>query len=497
MAHAAECSASPSPKASNAGRCEGNLLSENSIGANPDKAVGSGVAAVRQKRPWGLSNAQTGDVSMSELDTCPICLEALCHQALGVCVNPDGKRSCGHFFHLRCLERVEGANCPQCRCRFFRRAPVPPVNDHAWQRLVAPTLLRRDVATGLKACLELPPEEVDALLAPSTEEKITPHRLEEVLKSVQDYLPAPNDMEVDSDPSDEEQKPGGCRCGRMHFCRGDRVKRGKCMKTEDGVLEGQLGSIVRLTEGSVLVKWDRHPKVYRYAWPHPDGQVVRPASFTEIAADANRIQELTLEPHVGTGLSSAAAEELLMRVHPPEMRQQVNLEELAKCGRQLGEEQLRRKPQLFHRVRLLPDKRLVQQWFDKSKPCQCRQSGCCGGVMWSSRAEKHLGREGMILRIDPSDDTVLVETSGPCECKIWYPRLAVMPVFDPDLEDEPQFRVDDDVECKMQSGWERGVVKEVLWWKHQRHGPVPYTVMLLSGASVFVPFASLIRRATP
>jgi hypothetical protein len=35
-------------------------------------------------------------------------LDVLCHQALGVCVDLDGQRSCGHFFHLRCLERVEG-----------------------------------------------------------------------------------------------------------------------------------------------------------------------------------------------------------------------------------------------------------------------------------------------------------------------------------------------------------------------------------------------------
>lgn len=115
--------------------------------------------------------------------------------------------------------------------------------------------------------------------------------------------------------------------------------------------------------------------------------------------------------------------------------------------------------------------------------------------MWSSRAEKHLGREGMVLQIDPSDDTVLVETSGPCECKIWYPRLAVVPIFDPDLEDEPQFKVDDQVECKMQTGWQRGVVKEVLWWKHHRCGPVPYTVVLSTGAHIFVPSASLIRKA--
>lgn len=472
--------------------CEGDLHENSGPPAASDKAVGSGVAAVRQKRPWSLSSV--ADASMSELETCPICLDVLCHQALGVCVDLDGQRSCGHFFHLRCLERVEGANCPQCRSRFFRRAPLPRVNDHGWRRLVAPSLLRRDVAAGLRACVELPPEEVDALLpeGKGDEATISAETLEEVLKSVQDYLPT---IESESSSEEEAKRSSRCRCGRMHIRRGDRVKRGPCSKTEDNIMEGQLGSIVRLLEGSVLVKWDRYPKVYQYSWPHTDSEVLETASFTEVAPDAQKLQELTLEPHLGTGLSSAAAEELLMRVHPPEMRQQVALEDLANRGRQLGEEQLRRKPDLFHRVRLLPDKRLVQQWFDKSKPCQCRKPGCCGGAMWSSRAEKHLGREGMVLQIDPSDDTVLVETSGPCECKIWYPRLAVVPIFDPDLEDEPQFKVDDQVECKMQTGWQRGVVKEVLWWKHHRCGPVPYTVVLSTGAHIFVPSASLIRKA--
>jgi len=373
---------------------------------------------------------------------------------------------------------------------------VPRVNDHGWRRLVAPTLLRREVAAGLRACVELPPEEVDALLPDISmegqeETTISAQQLEEVLKSVQDYLP---NMEPEP-PAAEEQKTSPssrCPCGRMHIRRGDRVKRGSG-KAEDDVDEGQFGSIARLLEGSVLVKWDRYPQVYQYRWPHPETDILEAASFAAVAADVQKLQELTFETELGTGLSSAAAEELLMRVHPPEKRAQMALEELANCGRQLGEESLRRKPELFHRVRLLPDKRLVQQWFDKSKPCQCNRPGCCGGVMWSSRAEKHLGREGMVMQIDPSDDTVLVETCGPCECKIWYPRLAVMPVFDPDLEDEPQFRVDDHVECKMQSGWQRGVVKEVLWRKHRRCGPVPYTVVLANGASIFVPLASLIR----
>ena len=37
---------------------------------------------------------------------------------------------------------------------------------------------------------------------------------------------------------------------------------------------------------------------------------------------------LQVDPHLGTGLSSAAAEELLMRVHPPEKRQEVAPEDV-------------------------------------------------------------------------------------------------------------------------------------------------------------------------
>lgn len=77
------------------------------------------------------------------------------------------------------------------------------------------------------------------------------------------------------------------------------------------------------------------------------------ASFWELSPDVKRLQELTVDPQLGTGLSSAAAEELLQRVHPAEKRQEVALEErtatalacvelqeLARCGLQLGEDTL-------------------------------------------------------------------------------------------------------------------------------------------------------------
>jgi len=47
----------------------------------------------------------------------------------------------------------------------------------------------------------------------------------------------------------------------------------------------------------------------------------------------------------------------------------------------------------------------------------------------------------------------------------------------------------------MASGWERGVVNEVLWRGAARDGPAPYSVKLDTGADIFVPHVSLIRKA--
>lgn len=160
----------------------------------------------------------------------------------------------------------------------------------------------------------------------------------------------------------------------------------------------------------------------------------------------------------------------------------------------MTEEMLREDLQVFHRVRILPDSVLVQEWFDRCPPCQCSNPNCRGGpVRWTSQAEKHLGREGYLLKIDESDDSVLVRTAGPCTCEIWYPRLAVEPVFDPDLEDEPSFEVQARVECRMNEGWKKGTVTEVCWRGRTRTGPHPYEVRLDDGQTIFVPNESLIR----
>lgn len=283
-----------------------------------------------------------------------------------------------------------------------------------------------------------------------------------------------------------------CSCGQVHVRRGDRIRRGPVQSEidEEDVSLGQLGTIVRIGEGqeSVTVKWDRcsGDKVHCYTWPDPDGLILAPASFSEVTEDVNRVQGLT-------GLSSAAAEELLRRVGFESPEAAVGLH--GRSSGELTESNLRIPIKPFHRVRLLPDKVLVQQWFDTVPPCKCNNARCSGGVQWSSRAEKHLGREGLVLKVDNADGTVLVETRGPCNCQIWYPRLALQPAYDPDLADKPEFEVNDRVECKMRDGWEKGVVKEVLWRGRERSGPCPYSVVLDSGSDIFVPNVSLIRRA--
>jgi len=282
-----------------------------------------------------------------------------------------------------------------------------------------------------------------------------------------------------------------CKCGQIHIRRGDRVQRGpKQLDNEEvDALVGQLGTIVRVgkDQESVNVKWDRSVsgKVNHYVWPDPDGLVLAPASFTDVADDVIKLRERT-------GLSSAAAEECLRRTGFDAVK-------AAKlCGatpENHGEADLRNPPMLFHRVRILPDSLLVQQWFDNCLPCRCNRPACHGGLQWSSRADNHLGREAIVLKIDTDDDTVQVQTCGRCSCQIWYPRLAVEPVYDPDLEDTPLFDVNDAVECKMADGWKRGVVHDVTWRGANRRGPCPYAVLLHDGEHILVPHVDLIRKA--
>jgi len=451
-------------------------------------------------------------------DTCPICLDSLCGRALGVCTDANGQRKCLHYFHLDCLRKVEGAQCPQCRVRFFRRTPFPHIQEDpdSWFRLASTSsedsLSRKEVSAALRAMLMLPPQEVDALIESSWHhwtqgESFSRNSLDRLVATVAEHMqherspdaaslsphaerpspPSPQMKKEDHDHKEDGHSRSGvvCKCGQIHVRRGDRVCRGPSPTTDDerGIRAGDLGTIARVGAGqeTVIVKWDRTcpDKAHTYTWPDPDGLVVCPAFFGQVAEDVAELQK-------SSGLSSFAAEESLRRVHF----------DLSKARAEVAwvcEKDLRNPPKLYHHVRVLPDSLLVQQWFDAIPPCKCGQQTCHGGLTWSSRADKHLGREAIVLKIDEKDDTVLVETVGPCECKIWYPCLAVEPVYNPDLSFKPSLTVNSRVECRMEQGWLPGIVNEVLWNGLDRKGPIPYTVTLDDGRSVNVPNACLIR----
>merc|ERR1712178_191171 len=340
----------------------------------------------------------------------------------------------------------------------------------------------QEVSAALKATLFLSPDDVDALVESSWEMWSQGGGIRDeasllmLAASVEKYMPASssgsaaaqNHWEDESAKLEDGHTRSGvvCSCGQVHVRRGDRIRRGPMESDVDAchVSVGQLGTIVRIGQGeeSVTIKWDRCEKVYSYTWPDPEMLILAPAGFGEMAEDVIELQKQT-------GLSSIAAEESLRLG--------------AKKPKAMSEEQLRKPVKAYHRVRILPDKLLVQQWFDGVNPCQCSRPNCSGGIQWSSRANKHLGREALVLKVDESDDTVLVETRGPCNCKIWYPRLAVAPAYDPDVEIRPEFKVGDSVECKMEN-WEKGTVQEVHWKGADRTAPHPYSVKLEDGRDI-------------
>ena len=78
-----------------------------------------------------------------EHSECPVCYEEMWKAASGVFVNPSGKRTCPHFFHLSCARQVGeqsrgGKHCPLCRAQFQSVVEVPAVDrdPNAWFNLV-------------------------------------------------------------------------------------------------------------------------------------------------------------------------------------------------------------------------------------------------------------------------------------------------------------------------------------------------------------------------
>lgn len=479
-------------------------------------AVGCDNSREARNPQDGMVPHQQGSIERAvsdEVTCCPMCLDDLHGQQLGVCLDDTGRRSCPHYFHLACLRQVEGKQCPMCRVRFYKRAPLPNIKDEpaSWVKLVSlsgkDSLTKLEVCASLNALLPLSSHKVSTLVESSWdewtqgEELLGSGSLHKLVATIEAHLHDGNNssepicIEVadnnssGTDVLEDGHRSSGvvCKCGQIHVRRGDRIRRGPAWSEVDGaeVVAGQFGTIVRVgpDQESVFVHWDRCPgKMYCYTWPDPCAEILAPSSFQEIPPDV-------LELQGKTNLSSVAVDRLLQRspTHAAQL--------LAEGSKKMTEEMLREDLQPFHRVRILPDSVLVQEWFDRCPPCQCSNPNCRGGqgVRWTHQAERHLGREGYLLKIDESDDSVLVRTSGPCTCKIWYPRLAVEPAFDPDLEDEPSFEVQARVECKMQEGWKRGTVTEVCWRGRTRTGPEPYEVLLDDGNSILVPNEHLIR----
>jgi hypothetical protein len=439
--------------------------------------------------------------------TCAVCLDALCRSPLGICLDINGSRSCSHYFHLSCLRQVEGRHCPICRVMFFKRQPLPSIKQDAvaWARLVSTSGTavpsKQDVGLALDAMLSVPSSSRSSVTVTMLLESAAfdGHdilgSLKRLIQVIDPYLADPRPDIWQPPPAAEAIYEDGhrssgalCKCGLIHVRRGDRVRRGPLILDQDRafVSEGHLGTIARIGQGQegVFVKWDRCLQMFKYTWPDPECHVLAPASYREVAED---IVEMQSETH----MSSIALERLLRAQGGANPRRS------KKAFRPIlgnkTEDELREGIRLYHRVRIIPDAELVQEWFDCSPPCGCGKKNCTGGIRWTANAEKHLGREGYLLKIDEFDQSVLVCTTGPCTCQIWYPRLAVEPTYDPDIADLPSYEIGRTVECKMQDGWKKGRVTQVFWRGDMRTGPHPYEVLLDCGQAIIVPRADLIR----
>lgn len=448
--------------------------------------------------------AGTGGGRVQEAELCAPCLHALADQELGVGLDAEGRRICPHYFHLVCLRRVRPRRCPQCRKAFHTCAEVPSLSADplAWGRRVSlaheeegPDSL--EVTLALKALLPLAPNEVEAMVASSWREwaqgrdRLDAPALQRLSTALEGRLPqatpAPPAEEEETEEEGQGDHRGGagciCNCGKVHVHRGDRVKRGPAWPggNEDGG-EGQLGSIVRDEEeaGIVFVQWDCRPKgdVCRYAWPaEPDGHEVAHVQFTETAAMILPVQEQT-------GLSSVAVFELLRRSGRIGQTVPAFVEDTSSAETPKEEELREDAPALFQRCRVLPDQSCVKSWFDACPPCRCSRPSCRGGVRWNTAAARHLGREGYVLQIDSSDNTVLVCMAGRCNCKVWYPKLAVHAVYDPDTVHLPRFSVGTPVECLITgNSWHNGIIDQV-WCRGAEwcnRPTAPYRIKLEGG----------------
>lgn len=149
------------------------------------------------------SSVGLGSGAAIEAAECPICFEALC--AAQVCVfTAGGRRSCRHFFHLSCAQRLQdhAPVCPMCRCGFDEVVALPdPEQDVTrWFNLVdrdgSGCLKREEVRDVFAATLDVDQSSLDQVIAARWDEwdsdqtgGITEDQLSRVLAFVQRALP--------------------------------------------------------------------------------------------------------------------------------------------------------------------------------------------------------------------------------------------------------------------------------------------------------------------
>lgn len=485
-----------------------------------DAALSSGAAPMWTSLQMASSVILRASPGEGEPELCPLCLDDLAAEPLGVCVDVNGRRTCQHYFHLGCLQRVEGCHCPKCRKRFGGRAALPSIceDPDAWLRAASLTgeegLTIREMCAVLQAMLRASPERIEVLVtgswprwAPDRDLLLAPS-LQLVVEEIGPALLAPPapvgaiEPAVLDTPSGCEHGNKGkahatstaagtlCVCGEVHAVVGDRVQRARAWKSgdQDGGA-GQLGTIVRCEREAnrVLVRWDRgqNGAVHYHDWPRePEAHEVEHVPFGRVPDDLRELQ-------ARTGLSSVASEQLLSDLNF-DLHAAVSCIPFLLPGRPSVSEEVafRRRPvKLFDRVRVVPDPVLVQSWFDAMPPCQCGRPNCGGGLQWGINAERHLGREGHVVCEDPRDGCLRVEMVGRCNCLLWYPRLAIEPVNDRSEEVQPRFSVGSRVTCKVRGAWLTGTVDSTRWrqagWGDRR--TAPYSVRLDDGRLAFAP----------
>jgi Ca2+-binding EF-hand superfamily protein len=102
-----------------------------------------------------------GIVQAANHAECAICFEPLAREPVAALFSPNGKRSCSHYFHSSCIERLQNRSCPMCRGSYERFLTVPsPITDPRGWFMAIDTdgngvLTYEEVSEGLKTVLPI------------------------------------------------------------------------------------------------------------------------------------------------------------------------------------------------------------------------------------------------------------------------------------------------------------------------------------------------------